>query len=70
MDMDLVLAVVFIVIAIAVIVRTVFYAIKTISDIKIAKKQSKMVSKIFKAYQPFLDKMADMLDTVYKDNMP
>ena len=62
---DLVMSVVFIVIAVAVVARTVFYAIEVLTNTKVAKKSLKLVNRYFKALEPvinYLEKSARSLD--------
>ena len=59
---DLVISVVFIVIALAVVVRTVFYCIEVLVNTKMNKKSFRLINKFFKKYEPLFDKMSDMLN--------
>ncbi len=62
---DEIMTVVFIVIALAVVVRTVFYGIQVIVEAKTNKKSFKLLNKLMKKYEPMFDclnKYMDKLD--------
>ena len=52
---DLMITIVLIIIALALVVKTVFYAIEVIVNTKATKKSLKLVSKLFKAYEPLTE---------------
>ena len=64
---DLVMSVVFIVIALCVVVRTVFYAIDVIVKTKSTRKSMKVVNKLVKAYEPMLDWLNKYMDKMIDD---
>lgn len=64
---DLVMTVVFIVIALAIVVRTVFYAIEVIVTTRTQKKTFKLANKVFKAYEPMFDILNKYMDKLMDD---
>lgn len=65
---DEIMAVVFIVIAIAIVVRTVFYGIQVISEAKTNKRSLKIVNKIMKKYEPIMDCCLKAMDDLYDND--
>lgn len=62
---DLVVSILLVVIALAIVIKTVFYVIEVIVNNKMTKKSFKLINKIFKKYEPMFDvlsKYADKLD--------
>ena len=60
--MDTLLVIAFSVIALALVVKTVFYCIEVCINARATKKSLKLVNKLIKKYEPLFDKMSDMLD--------
>ena len=62
---DEIMTVVFVVIALAIVVRTVFYGIQVIAEVRYGKRQYKILNRFLKKYEPLLDTTADALKDMY-----
>ena len=59
---DVIIMVSFAVIAVALVVKTVFYCIEVIAQVKAVKKSLKLAKKIFNKYEPMLDQLSENME--------